>query len=131
MAWTSTPVGCPLQNYFLFTLTLESDLMLVLGSFDRFCSSSRSTRIRSNSSIRIAKQIIVVTILLCFLYLSPMLIILYYDPAMHLCIQYLDAVSYAYTLSQMIVYHVLISLLLVVFGTGTNRSSRRTDGQLA
>ena len=122
--------------------------MLVLSSFDRFCSSSSSTRIRSIANTHIAKWIIVSTTLVSFLYMSPMLIILNYDATLKLCTQYLDTISYAYTLSQLIVYYVLSSLLLVIFGLGTifnirqqksrtqatgvrpNRG-RRTEGQLA
>jgi hypothetical protein len=145
--WTNTMVGCKLQNFVLFTLTFEASLMLVVATFDRFCSSSASARIRSLSNTRTAKYIIVLATLVCIIYISPMLIILYYDENSNLCVQHLFAISYVYTLSQLLVYHILIPVLLLVFGIwtivnirqqsrdiGLNMQrirGRRTDGQLA
>ncbi|CAF4413582.1 unnamed protein product, partial [Adineta steineri] len=43
--WINTTVGCKLNPFLLFVLPLQASLMLILASFDRFCSSSISVKL--------------------------------------------------------------------------------------
>jgi hypothetical protein len=136
-----------MQDFFLFTLPLQTKLMLTLASFDRYCSSAQSVRLRSLSDIRTARFTITFAALWSIFYMSPMLIINYYDPNVNMCLKYLYKIVVVYTCSQAILYYILIPLFMISFGLLTIlnirkqpiRNStfiicirrRRTEGQLA
>jgi hypothetical protein len=145
--WTDTPSGCRMQNFLLFTLALQTKLMLTLASFDRFCSSAKSARLRSLSAIRIARLTITVAAIFSVVYMLPMLIIYYYDTNSNTCRQYLYKIVLVYTSSQVIIYYVSIPVLMIIFGLLTIHNirqpprynsviiatsrNRRSEGQLA
>ena len=145
--WTNTQSGCRMQNFLLFTLALQTKLMLTLASFDRFCSSAKLVRLRSISTIRTARYTITFAALLSVVFMSPMLIINYYDTNSNMCRQYSYKIVIIYTSSQVIIYYVLIPLLMIVFGLLTIYNirqrprynsmivkcfrNRRSEGQLA
>ncbi|CAF1392717.1 unnamed protein product [Adineta steineri] len=52
--WINTTVGCKLNPFLLFVLPLQASLMLILASFDRFCSSPMSVKLRSMIPISMA-----------------------------------------------------------------------------
>ena len=145
--WTNTQSGCRMQNFLLFTLALQTKLMLTLASFDRFCSSAKSVRLRSLSDIRTARSTITFAALLSIVYMSPMLIINNYDTSSKICRQYLYKIVIIYTSSQVIIYYILIPSLMIIFGLltiynirqqprylstiVTGFRNRRSEGQLA
>jgi len=145
--WTNTSTGCRMQNFLLFTFALQIKLMLTLASFDRYCSSAQSVRLRSLSDLRTARFTITFAALLSVLYMSPMLIINYYDTNSNVCQQYLYKIIISYTSSQVIIYYILIPLFMIVFGLLTILNirqqpkcgstivtcsrHRRSEGQLA
>lgn len=111
--WINTPVGCKLQPYLLFILPLLANLMLILASFDRFCSSSISVRLRSMSNVKIAGRSILYGTILCRIYMSPMLIIYYGQST---CLTYSDTPITVYIFSQVIIYYILAPLCMAIFG---------------
>lgn len=146
--WTNTAIGCRLQNFFLFTFPFLASLALIFASFDRFCSSSASLRMRSISNIRTVKVTIVISTFFCVIYMLPMIAINHYDTVLNLCVQYSATIVYVYVISQVIIYHGLVPLCLAILGLLTihnvrqqsNRAApiiiipnrnRRTEGQLA
>lgn len=114
--WTDTPSGCRMQNFILFTFALQTKLMITLASFDRYCSSSKSVRLRSLSNIRIAKFTITFAALFSVFYMSPMLIIHYYDTNSNTCRQYLYKIVLVYTFSQIIIFYISIPLFMIICG---------------
>jgi len=108
-----------MQNFILFTFALQTKLMLTLASFDRYCSSSKSVRLRSLSDIRIAKFTITFATLFSVLYISPMLIIHYYDIKSNKCRQYLYKIVLVYKFSQIIIFQISIPLFMIIFGVLT------------
>jgi hypothetical protein len=142
--WTSTPVGCKIQTYIVQTLTLEANLMILLASIDRFCSSSQSVKLRSISSMHTTRWIIPIGILVYAIYMSPTILIYYWN---NTCLQYSGTHITVYRLSQIFVYYVVTLLLTALFSLLTIFQirqqlirvvlmirfgrKRRTEGQLS
>ncbi|CAF1314049.1 unnamed protein product [Adineta ricciae] len=121
--------------------------MLILASFDRYCSSSKSQGLNVISNKRIAQLRIVISIVTATIYMSPMTFIFYFDTTTSTCRQYSNLPVNIYVLSQVVIYYMLGPLLLVVLGVLTiinirrhgsvrvaprnpRLSGRRTEGQL-
>lgn len=117
--WTRTRFGCKMQDFLLFSLAIQIKALLALASFDRFCSSAKSARLRSFSRIRIARKVIVCLTVFTLIYMLPMLITQYFDSKLARCRQYYDRWSMLYSISQIILYYVLIPSLMLLFGTLT------------
>ena len=145
--WVDTSTGCRLGSFCLFTLVLQASLALALASIDRYCSSSTSIRLRSFSNKRTAKLIIFISTFLCVFYTLPLGFIYHYDVASDTCLTYSDIMASIYTISQLVIYYILVPLIMITAGFFTilnirqqrNRiapiivfnRNRRTEGQLA
>ena len=145
--WTDTSVGCRVQDFLLFTLALQTKLILTFASFDRFCTSGKSIRLRSFSRLKTAKITIIVIALFSVFSMSPMLVIQYYDQHTKRCEQLLNGTAVVYIFGQMILYLVGIPSLMICFGFLTICNirqkpsiaatliscprTRRSEGQLA
>ena len=53
--WANEKLGCKLHAYILFVFPVQGNVMLILASFDRYCSSSQSRQLHSKSTIRTAR----------------------------------------------------------------------------
>ncbi|CAF1479628.1 unnamed protein product [Adineta steineri] len=140
-------ISCKIHAYLLFVIPLQANIMIILASFDRYCSSSQICRLQSTSSIRIARKYIVSSILFCLIYMLPMLFIYNWDKNLRKCLLKSNTIINIYICSQVIIYYILSPILMISFGiltiynihqqstrikpliTSTQR--RRTEGQLA
>jgi hypothetical protein len=139
-------VGCKMHSYALFVFPFLVNLMLILASFDRYCSSSPSRRFHSKCTIQTARINIIVATLSGVIYMSPMLVIYSWDESHNKCLPKTNIVIYIYTFSQVFLYYILTPVLMFIFGlltitnirqqstralplTGSIRG-RRTEGQL-
>jgi hypothetical protein len=145
--WANTPVGCKIHFYILFLLPFTARIMLVLASFDRYRSSSKSLRFHSRSTISIVRTIIIISSILCAIYMSPMLTIYYFNETTGVCTIYSNRLGNIYVFSQIIIYYISTPILMIVFGILTiynihqtagrtefqamRTRGRRTEGQLA
>jgi len=145
--WANTQSGCKMHFYFIFVAPVQAKVMLLLASFDRYCSSSQSRQLHSKSTIRTAKISIVIGTILSAIYMSPMLIIYNWDETSKKCLQRSDTLTHMYTFTQVIFYYILAPLLMIIFGFLTilnirqqstrakiltaSIRRRRTEGQLA
>ncbi|CAF1041111.1 unnamed protein product [Adineta steineri] len=50
--WANGRIGCKIHFYISFLLPFQANLMLILALFDRYCSSSKSSRIHSRSTVQ-------------------------------------------------------------------------------
>jgi heme/copper-type cytochrome/quinol oxidase subunit 2 len=144
--WANGKFGCKLHAYILFMFPLQGNVMLILASFDRYCSSSQSRPLHSKSTIRTARTVMVISTFLCAIYMSPMLIIYNWNENSK-CLQQSNTLIHIYILSQVIFYYILAPMLMIVFGSLTicnihhqainsklltaSIRRRRTEGQLA
>ena len=145
--WTNTSLGCRVQDFLLFTLALQTKLMLTLASFDRFCASSMSVRLRSFSKLKTARVAIIVGAFSSLLYMSPMTAIEHYNRHRNTCDQHLNKMTLFYMFGQGVLYFICIPTLMVAFGLLTIYNirqkasitltivaytrTRRSEGQLA
>ena len=145
--WASTQFGCPVHFYLLFLVPLQAKVMLLLASFDRYCSSSQLRRLHSTSNIQTARLSIAMGSTLSAIYMLPMLFIYYWNEIDQRCFQLTNTLIHLYVLSQLIFYFILAPTLMICFGFLTilnirhqsiraqifTRSirRRRTEGQLA
>jgi hypothetical protein len=145
--WANDRIGCKLHFYFIFVAPVQAKVMLLLASFDRYCSSSQSDRLRSRSTIRTARLSIIIGTILSAIYMLPMLIIYNWDGTSKKCLQKSNTLIHTYILSQVIFYYILAPIFMIVFGFLTifnvhqqstrtklltaSIGRRRTDGQLA
>ncbi|CAF4871783.1 unnamed protein product [Rotaria sp. Silwood1] len=142
--WTNTPVGCRMQTFIFQTTTSIANLMILLASIDRFCSSSQSAKLRSISSMKTTRWIICIGIIVYIICMSPLLAISYWN---NICLQYSNIYITIYMSSQITIYYGLTLLLMILFSLLTivnirqqltrigpmirfNRN-RRTEGQLS
>ena len=145
--WANERIGCKMHFYFVFVAPVQAKIMLLLASFDRYCSSSQSHQLYSKSTIRTARVVIVLGTILSAIYMSPMLIIYKWDENSKKCLQQSNTLIHIYILSQVIFYYILAPMLMIVFGSLTifnihhqsinskpltaSIRRRRTEGQLA
>ncbi|CAF2777622.1 unnamed protein product [Rotaria sp. Silwood2] len=122
--WTNTPIGCKMHTYFVFLTPLLARIMLVLASFDRYCSSSRSHRLRSTSTVRRGRLFIVIGTILCIIYVLPMLTMYYSKEPFGPCLQYSNLLINIYVFSQIVLYYISSPLLMIIFGLLTISTTR-------
>jgi len=145
--WADTLIGCKMHFYFIFVAPVQAKVMLLLASFDRYCSSSQSRQLHSRSTIQSARLSIIIGSIVSAIYMSPMLLIYKWDETSKKCLQQSGTLIHIYTLSQVVLYYILAPILMIIFGlltihnirqqsirairsTGYIRG-RRTEGQLA
>jgi hypothetical protein len=121
--------------------------MLILASFDRYCSSSILYRLQSTSTIRTARLNIIFATILSVIYKLPMLIIYNYNEHYNRCLLNTNILANIYVFSQIYLFYILASVLMFIFGLLTISNihqqsnhaiplpacmrGRRTEGQLA
>ncbi|CAF4565117.1 unnamed protein product, partial [Rotaria sp. Silwood2] len=123
-----------MHTYFAFLTPLLARTMLVLASFDRYCSSSQSPRLRSTSTVRRGRLLIIISTILCIIYISPMLAMYYSKEPSGICMQYSNLLIIIYIVSQIIIYYISLPVLMIIFGLLTISNTRpcvtRTGPQL-
>ncbi|UJR17615.1 hypothetical protein I4U23_004511 [Adineta vaga] len=116
IGWENTSVGCNIYFYVLFLPPYLAQGMLVLASFDRYCSSSKSRRLHSTSTKRTACITIIISMIVIAIFMSPMSFIYYFNTNTGLCVQYTSLPAQVYVMSQMVIYYILIPIILIIFG---------------
>ena len=146
--WASGHLGCKIHFYALFVFPFQAKVMLLLASFDRYCSSSKSRQLHSTSTIRKAKTMIVMGSIFAAVYMSPMAMIYEWNEASQKCALRSNLLVHLYTGSQFTFYYILTPILMITLGlltisnirrqsirarpkTPTTTCRRRTEGQLA
>ena len=139
--WSNGPIRCYVLNFILLYPTVASRVMLVFATFDRCCSSSASLRLRSISTVKIARIVIITVTILVFIDLSPVFVIYYWNETNQICATYTDRISNTFFFIQVILYYILGPVLILLFGGLTVynirkykvhvQNNRRTEGQLA
>ncbi|CAF0743815.1 unnamed protein product [Adineta steineri] len=146
--WANGKIGCKIHFYVLFLIPFQVNLMLILASYNRYCSSSKSRRIHSRDTIRTARIHIIFGTFISAIYMSPMLIIYNWIEIYHKCIPQINIITNIYTFSQVFLYYLLAPLLMIIFGfltisnigrqsarakllTVSIRRRRRTERQLS
>lgn len=145
--WAHGVIGCKINFYILFLIPFQANSMLILASYDRYCSSSISYRLHSQSTIRTARLTIIISTILSTIYMLPMLIIYHWNETHQKCLPKANIFISIYIFSQVYIYYILAPILMLIFGlltinnihqqtthavplTGSIRG-RRTEGQLA
>jgi hypothetical protein len=128
--WANGKIGCKIHFYILYVIPFQANLMLILASFDRYCSSSKSRGLHLRSTIRTARKIIVIGIVLSATYMSPTLAIYYWNESMRTCQLYYSIIINTYMVSQVFLYYVLAPILMVIFGLLTISNIRRQSIRL-
>lgn len=123
--WANTKFGCKLHYYILFTIPHQANIMLVLASFDRYFSSSKSRQLHLKSSLRIARISILIGSLIPTLYMSPMLIIYSFDSISNKCLPQSNLVILIYTSAQLTIFYLITPLIMFILGLLTIRNIRR------
>jgi len=145
--WANGKIGCKTHSYILFVFPFQANLMLILASFDRYCSSSQSRQLHLRSTIRTARKIITIGTILSAIYMSPMLVIYNWNDVSNKCIHESSTIIFTYIFSQVFLYYILSPILMIIFGVLTiynirrqftragpstaSMRGRRTEGQLA
>ncbi len=125
------PLGCRFQSFFVFSPLLFFTIMLVCASFDRFCASSSSARVRSFSNVRVAQRVIIIISILLSIYMSPFVIISHWDYNTNLCSQYLTTLIDVYLFSRVILYYIIGPIGMITFGLLTIRNIRNQTLRVA
>lgn len=144
--WAHTRLGCPSHFYLLFLFPVQANVMLLLASFDRYCSSSEIRRLHSKSNLRTAHLTIILGIILSAIYMLPMLFIYQWNEFDQRCSLRSNTLINLYILNQLIFYYILAPILMICFGVltiwnihqqslraqilTTSPRRRRTEGQL-
>jgi hypothetical protein len=123
--WANGKFGCKLHFYVLYLIPFQANLMLLLASLDRYCSSSQSHRLRSKSTIRTARIVIVIATLVSAIYMAPMLAIYYWNEITKKCQLYPSITVNIYVFGQIFLYYILTPILMIVFGFLTISNIRR------
>ncbi|CAF1228095.1 unnamed protein product [Adineta steineri] len=113
---TSLSVGCRLQTFMINIMPLFISTMLVFASIDRFFVSSSTVRMRNLSQVHIARRIIIITIILTVIYISPILLIYYFNSNMNQCISYSSTIAIIYLSSRIIFSYIIIPFAMAIFG---------------
>ncbi|CAF3792958.1 unnamed protein product [Adineta steineri] len=113
---TSSSFGCRLQTFMINILPLFISIMLVFASMDRFFASSSTVRMRNMSQVHIARRIIILTIILIIIYISPIVFIYYFNSHINQCISYSSTISVIYLSSRIIFSYIIIPLAMLIFG---------------
>ena len=117
LAINSSPFGCRIHQFFIYSSALFFTCMLVCASIDRFFVSSSSARLRNLSSIRIAQRVIMIVSISVFVYMSPFFFISYWDYTTNRCLQYSTTLIVVYLSSRVILYYIIGPISMIVFGS--------------
>ena len=142
----SSPFGCRIQFFFVYSSALFFTSMLVCASIDRFFTSSSSAFLRNLSNLRIAQKVIIVVSISIIIYMSPFFLIYYWNYNTNQCLQYSTTIITIYFSSRVIIYYIIGPLAMITFGLLTinnirnqtrsvaplapQNRRRRTEGQL-
>ena len=107
--------GCKLVKLNLYLPPMAGALMLLLASFDRFCSTSNSVRLRSICTVQKARLFIIITTILLSIFMIPTLIIFNYDESEGLCSPYYDKLTVIYLTTEVLLMYILTPLLMTAF----------------
>jgi len=145
--WANGKIGCKIHSYALFVFPFQGNIMLILASFDRYCSSLQSLRFHSRSTIRTARKIIAIGTILSAIYMSPMFVIYNWNDVSNKCVHESSTIIFTYIFSQVFLYYILTPILMFILGLLTIHNirqqstrtgpltafirGRRTEGQLA
>jgi hypothetical protein len=105
--------------------------MLVCASFDRFCASSSSVRVRSFSSVRVAQRVIIIISISLSIYMSPFILISYWDYNKNVCSQYSTTLIVVYLSSRVVLYYIIGPIAMITFGLLTIRNIRNQTRRVA
>lgn len=130
-AVTSSTVGCPLQTFILFVLPLFISMAFVLASIDRFFVSLPAVRAHNMNQVRVARQITVITALLCIMYVIPFLFIYYFDGKVNQCLTYSSTIALIYLSSRIVISYIVIPLVMAIFGLLTIRNIQNQTRRIA
>ncbi|CAF3128382.1 unnamed protein product [Rotaria sp. Silwood2] len=128
--WANHRIGCKLHFYILFVVPVQANLMLILASVDRYCSSLKSHRLNSKSKIQTPRMNIVIATIAAAIYMSPMLVIYAWNETTRSCHLNSNVAIYIYIFSQIVLYYVLAPLLMIIFGFLTISNIRRQSTRL-
>lgn len=123
--WADGRVGCKLHYYVLFMIPHQANFMLLLATFDRYFSSSKSRHLHLRSSLRLAKISVLIGSIIPMLYMAPMMIIYSYNPIGKKCLPESNTLILMYTCGQLIIFYVLIPSIMFIMGILTIRNIRR------
>ncbi|CAF1172590.1 unnamed protein product [Rotaria sordida] len=123
--WATNRIGCKIHFYILFVIPFQANLMLILASFDRYYSSYKSHLLHSKSTIQTPRIIIVIGTIASAIYMSPMLVIYYWNETTRSCYLYTNTMIHIYIFSQIFLYYILAPLLMIIFGFLTISNIRR------
>ncbi|CAF2742389.1 unnamed protein product [Rotaria sp. Silwood2] len=114
-----------MHTYFVFLTPLLARVMLVLASVDRYCFSTQLCQLHSTNTIQRARIFIVISTILCVIYMSPMLIMYYSEEPLDTCLQYSNGLINIYIFSQILVYYIPTPLFMIIFGLLTISNARQ------
>ena len=116
--WSSSPVTCRVSFFLAFLFPVQAKIMLLLASFDRYCSCSKSRQLYSTSTSRTAKISTAV-------YMSPMALIHHWNETNGMCEQRLGVLTNVYVFSQIVIVYIIVHGSLIVFGLLTASNIRQ------
>lgn len=144
---SNNDISCKILSFTGNLTPILSRWMLVLASFDRFCSSSHSTSLRSQSTTKKAKRNIIIATVVVTITMLPAFFTFYWDKTVLRCQSYSSSIAVFFLFIQMICFTVLTPLIMLILGClmiynikqsanrvqsrSINRTNRRTEGQLA
>ncbi|CAF2570436.1 unnamed protein product [Rotaria sp. Silwood2] len=123
--WINGKMTCKMHAYLLFVLPLQGNIMLILASLDRYCSSLKLRQFQSRNVIQIARRNIICGTLFSLFYMLPMLFIYNWDENSRKCILKFHNIINIYILSQVIIYYILLPSMMILFGILTIYNIRR------
>lgn len=112
----SSPLGCRIHQFFIYSSALFFTCMLVCASLDRFLVSSSSVRLRSFSNISVAQRVIVIVSISVVIYMRPFLLISYWNYNTNRCSQYSTTIIIVYLSSRVILYYIIGPISMLTLG---------------
>ncbi|CAF3373674.1 unnamed protein product [Rotaria socialis] len=130
--WANNYIGCKTHAYILFLIPFQANLMIILASFDRYCSSLKLSRLGSKIKIRKTRMLIVISTIGSALYMLPMLTTYNWNEIDKKCLLYPNALVRIYIFSQIFLYYIVTPILMTLFGLMTiNKIRKRSPDILA
>jgi hypothetical protein len=130
---TTNVVWCAIRAFLLYPSTCCVLWFIVLSSFDRFLCSSHNARVRQLSSVRIARKIIVLTIILFFLLYVHVLVFFRVLPSGSTTVCSVSPPAYIifFNISLLIFSCVLPIILMSIFAILTVQNVRKLHNRVA
>jgi hypothetical protein len=117
---THSSLTCKITCYLSYLIYNLSPYLLVLASFDRFCCSSTSARLRLWAQVKVARRIIAVMLIIFTAIFTPLLIT--YDLTVTnppQCVSASQAFSTGWSFFELIFYALVPPFLMVLFSSLT------------